>query len=170
MSLVVVVMGVSGSGKSTVGRLLAERLGVAFAEGDDFHPPANVAKMAAGHPLTDADRWPWLRTLAAWITEHSAHGGVVTCSALRHSYRDLLRSAADNAWFLHLAGDRDVIATRLATRSAHFMPPALLDSQLATLEPLDADEPGLTVDIGTATPEEIVEITLKAIQGHHPES
>jgi gluconokinase len=168
MSLVVVVMGVSGSGKSTVGRELADRLGVPFAEGDDFHPPANVAKMASGQPLTDADRWPWLRALAAWVAEHSDSGGVVTCSALKRSYRDLLRSAADNVWFLHLAGDREVIAARLAVRGGHFMPPALLDSQFATLEPLDADEPGLVIDVSTP-PEEVVATALKVIQRHHPE-
>ena len=168
MSLVVVVMGVSGSGKSTVGRELADRLGVPFAEGDDFHPPANVAKMASGRPLTDADRWPWLRALAAWVAEHSDSGGVVTCSALKRSYRDLLRSAADNVWFLHLAGDREVIAARLAVRSGHFMPPGLLDSQFATLEPLDADEPGLVIDVSTP-PEEVVATALKVIQRHHPE-
>jgi gluconokinase len=162
MSLVVVVMGVSGSGKSTVGRELAARLGVPYAEADDFHPPENVAKMASGQPLTDADRWPWLRALAAWIAEHSATGGVVTCSALKRSYRDLLRSAAARVWFLHLAGDRSVIAARLAARSGHFMPASLLDSQFADLEPLGPDEPGLTVDI-TATPEVIVEVALKAI-------
>jgi len=167
MSLVVVVMGVSGSGKSTVGRELAARLGVPYAEGDDFHPPANVAKMASGQPLTDTDRWPWLRALAGWITEHSASGGVVTCSALKRAYRDLLRGAAVRVWFLHLAGDRSVLAPRLAARAGHFMPASLLDSQLADLEPLGPDEPGLTVDV-TAAPVEIATVALEAIQGQSP--
>jgi gluconokinase len=167
MSLVVVVMGVSGSGKSTIGRALAERLGVPYAEGDDFHPPANVAKMASGHPLTDADRWPWLRAIAAWITTHSASGGVITCSALKRTYRDVLRTAAGEVWFLHVAGDRSVIADRLAARRGHFMPAALLDSQFADLEPLGADEPGLTVDAGAA-PEAILTVTMRAIEGIIP--
>ena len=168
MGLVVVVMGVSGSGKSTVGRMLAGRLGVPYAEGDDFHPPANVSKMAAGHPLTDDDRWPWLRALAEWIKERSAAGGVVTCSALRHAYRDVLSAAADRVWFLHLAGERSVIAARIAARSGHFMPASLLDSQFAALEPLGPDEPGRTVDVGAA-PEEIVAVALRAIAAHHPD-
>ena len=145
MSVVVVVMGVSGSGKSTVGRALAARLGVPYAEGDEFHPKANVDKMASGHPLTDADRWPWLRSIAGWIGGQP-EGGVVTCSALKRAYRDLLRSAGD-VWFLHLTGDRALLADRLGARSGHFMPAALLDSQLADLEPLGPDEPGLAVDI-----------------------
>src|SRR5918992_4183732 len=148
MTLVIVVMGVSGSGKSTVGRALAERLGLPYAEADEFHPPANIDKMSAGQPLTDDDRWPWLRAIAAWITEQSGKsGGVVTCSALKRRYRDLLRSAADGVWFLHLSGDRATIAARVAARSGHFMPAALLDSQIADLEPLGPDEPGLVLDI-----------------------
>jgi gluconokinase len=166
MSLVVVVMGVSGSGKSTVGRLLAERLGVAYAEGDDFHPPANVAKMSSGQPLTDEDRWPWLRSLADWVRAHVA-GGVLTCSALKRKYRDLLCSAGTPVWFLHLAGERAVIAARLATRSGHFMPAALLDSQFAALEPLGPDEPGLVIDIDVNL-EEIVASALGAIQRQTP--
>jgi gluconokinase len=165
VSTVVVIMGVSGSGKTTVGRALAERFGVPYAEADDFHPAANVAKMASGQPLTDEDRWPWLRIIAEWITERGEdRGGVVTCSALKRSYRDLLRTAADDVWFLHLDGSRELIGARIADRTGHFMPPALLDSQFADLEPLREDEAGLRVDVA-ARPEEIVEITGRALQG-----
>jgi gluconokinase len=161
MDRVVVVMGVAGSGKTIIGRLLADRLGLPYAEGDAFHPKANVDKMAAGHPLTDADRWPWLRAIAGWIRLHD-DGGVITCSALKRAYRDLLRS--DRTWFLHPHGDRAVITARLRARTGHFMPPALLDSQLADLEPLEQDEPGLVVDV-SHTPEEIVEFALRALDG-----
>ena len=154
MAPVVVVMGVSGSGKTTVGRLLAGRLGVPYAEADDFHPAANIAKMSAGQPLTDADRWPWLAAIGSWIGAHPA-GGVVTCSALKRVYRDVL----GEVWFLHLNGSRELIAARLADRRGHFMPAALLDSQFADLEPLGADEPGLVVDVARP-PEEIVDEAL----------
>jgi gluconokinase len=142
---VVVVMGVSGSGKTTVGTALADALGVEYAEADKFHSPENIAKMSAGTPLTDEDRWPWLRSIAEWIREHEETGGVVTSSALKREYRDLLRTGGDT-WFLHLNGSHELIAGRLASREGHFMPASLLDSQLATLEPLDSDEPGLVVD------------------------
>jgi len=147
--LVAVVMGVSGTGKSTLGTALARDLGWPYAEGDDFHSAANVAKMRAGHPLTDEDRWPWLRAIAAWIgeREQAGSGGVVTCSALRRSYRDLLRAGHPDVRFICLAGSRDVLAARLAGRQGHFMPPSLLDSQLATFEPLGPDESGGEVDI-----------------------
>ncbi|MBV9593453.1 MAG: gluconokinase [Actinobacteria bacterium] len=145
-----VIMGASGTGKSTVAGLLAHRLGWPSAEGDDFHSAANVAKMHAGHPLTDADRWPWLRTVAAWIGEREAAGtgGIVTCSALKRSYRDLLRDGHPDVRFVCLVGDRDLIRQRMEHRTDHFMPPSLLDSQLATLEPLQPDEPGGVVDVG----------------------
>src|SRR5882757_556306 len=133
---VVVVMGVSGSGKSTVGGLLAERLSVPYAEADDFHPAANIAKMSAGHPLDDADRAPWLAAIAAWITERGDGGGVVSCSALRRRYRDRLREAAPGLFFLHLDGPPELIAARLAARTRHFMPSGLLDSQFEALERL----------------------------------
>lgn len=163
--MIIVVMGVSGSGKTTVGRALADRLCVPYAEADDFHPPANIEKMSSGQPLTDDDRWPWLRALAEWIAAHADTGGVITCSALKRKYRDLLHAAApDQIRFLHLDGERSVIAARLAARGGHFMPAALLDSQLADLEPLDPDEPGLVIDIAL-TPEEIVGATLERIQG-----
>jgi gluconokinase len=140
----IVVMGVSGSGKSTVAAGLVDRLGWGFAEGDDFHPRANVEKMRNGQPLDDDDRRPWLRTLAAWIGEQEEAGKsvVVTCSALKRSYRDLLRDGHPSVWFAHVDVPREVLADRLAQRQGHYMPPSLLDSQLATLERLGDDEPG----------------------------
>jgi gluconokinase len=115
--MLVTVMGVSGSGKTTVGAALAQRLRVPFADADDLHPPANVAKMSAGIPLDDADRLPWLRTVGAWLAEHAAGGAVTSCSALRRSYRDVLREVAPEQVFVHLAGNREVIARRVAGRA-----------------------------------------------------
>lgn len=149
---VLVIMGASGSGKSTVGALLASRLGWDFAEGDDLHPASNVAKMASGHPLDDADRWPWLRRVGTWITEQIEIGlpGIVTCSALKRSYRDLLRDP--NVVFVYLGGTREQLVERLAERHGHFMPASLLDTQLDSLEPPDPDENAISVDIsGTAS-------------------
>jgi gluconokinase len=160
--VVIVVMGVSGSGKTTVGQDLAKRLGVGYAEADEFHPPENIAKMSAGHPLTDEDRWPWLHAIAAWIGEHEESGGVVTCSALKRTYRDVLRGGGP-VFFIHLDGAREVIAARLAARKGHFMPLALLDSQFATLQPLDPDEPGVVLDID-ATPEALADAAYRATQ------
>jgi gluconokinase len=150
---VLVVMGVSGSGKSTVAALVAEALGWDFAEGDAMHPPENVAKMHAGTPLDDADRWPWLGTIAAWIDERLADGrnGVVTCSALKRSYRDVLR--APGVVFVHVVGADALIEGRMSARTGHFMPSTLLASQLATLEPPQADEPHVTI-AADRTPEE----------------
>ena len=144
---VLVLMGVSGSGKSSVAGLLAGKLGWDLAEGDDMHPAANIAKMAAGHPLDDADRWPWLARVAEWIRARTANGrpGIVTCSGLKRSYRDELRGPS--VVFVHLAGSRELIARRLAARQGHFMPATLLDSQFAALEPLGPDEQAITVDI-----------------------
>jgi carbohydrate kinase (thermoresistant glucokinase family) len=144
---VLVVMGVSGSGKSTVAGLLARKLGWELQEGDDLHPPANVAKMAAGEPLTDEDRWPWLDAVGAWIRAHTESGtpGVITCSALRRRYRDRLRG--DGVVFVHLTGTREEIAARMAARTGHFMPPALLDSQFAALEEPGPDENVLSVKV-----------------------
>ncbi|QHT58308.1 gluconokinase [Cellulomonas sp. H30R-01] len=142
-------MGVSGSGKSTVGWLLARRLGVAFVDADGLHPPANVAKMGAGEPLTDDDRLPWLGAVAAELAA-APDGAVVACSALRRRYRDVLRDGAPGVTFVHLDGSRDLLASRLAARLDHFMPASLLDSQLATLEPLDEDEDGVVLDVGEA--------------------
>ncbi len=151
MTTHVVFMGVSGSGKSTIARAVRDRLGWDFAEGDDFHPPANVATMAAGRPLTDADRFPWLGALAAWIGEREAAGrpSLMSCSALRRSYREVLRSGAERVTFVHLAGDKGMLLERMDARD-HFMPPTLLESQLATLEPLGDDEAGLTLDAAAA--------------------
>jgi gluconokinase len=155
----VVVMGVSGSGKSTVGALLAQALRVPFLEGDSFHPPDNVARMAAGIALTDADRAGWLQTLAQQLKQHAASGVVLSCSALKRSYRDTLRSGAPDLALLHLAGAQDVIAQRLAGRSGHYMPPSLLASQFATLEPPQPDEHALTLDVGRA-PQALVQDAL----------
>ena len=162
--LQLVVMGVSGSGKSTVAVLIGERLGCEVAEGDDFHSPENVAKMAAGQPLTDEDRLPWLRAIAAWLAERARAGvpAIITCSALKRSYRDLLREAAPRLAFLHLSGDRALIADRIEARSGHFMPVQLLDSQYAALEPLEADERGLTLDVAR-TPDELADAALDGL-------
>jgi len=140
----IVVMGVSGSGKTSAARELTRQLGWEYIEGDDLHPEANVAKMAAGQPLDDEDRWPWLRKIAEVIGEHEAAGTsiIVTCSALKRVYRDLLRDGHPSVWFAHVDVPREVLAERLAKRQGHYMPPSLLDSQLATLEPLGEDEPG----------------------------
>lgn len=156
---VLVVMGVSGCGKSTVGALLAGRLGWPFAEGDDFHPAANVAKMHSGHPLDDDDRWPWLAKVAAWVDERldTVSGGVITCSALKRKYRDVIRR--DGVVFVYLHGTHQQIADRLTARHGHFMPAALLDSQFAALEEPAPDENALRVEIGdnpTALADEVV--------------
>ena len=160
----IVVMGVSGSGKSTVAASLVDRLGWEFAEGDDFHPAANVEKMRAGIPLDDDDRWPWLRSLAAWIGEHEKAGRnvVVTSSALKRSYRDLLRDGHPSVWFAHVTADAELIRDRIEHRTGHYMPASLLDSQLATLEPLADDEPGARVS-GAGTPPSVVTELLAAL-------
>ncbi|MBT2486808.1 MULTISPECIES: gluconokinase [unclassified Microbacterium] len=137
-------MGPSGSGKSTVGLALAERLGAAFVDGDDLHPPSNVAKMAAGIPLDDDDRMPWLALVGE--TLRASERIVVACSALKRSYRDAIRAGEPDAFFAELAVGRSVLAERVKLRSAHFMPASLLDSQLLTLEPLEPDERGIRVD------------------------
>jgi gluconokinase len=166
---ILVVMGVAGTGKSTVAGLLAERLNWEFQEGDALHPPANVAKMSAGLPLTDEDRWPWLDAIGAWIKEKTKRGepGILTCSALKRSYRDRLRGP--NVIFVFLNGPREVIAARMARRADHFMPPALLNSQLATLEPPTADENVLAVDLGTTPADEVAEV-LHALEQRGTES
>jgi gluconokinase len=160
----IVVMGVSGSGKSTVAAGLVERLGWEFAEGDDFHPPQNVAKMRAGQPLDDDDRWPWLRLLADWIGEHERDGRsvVVTCSALKQVYRDLLRDGHPSVWFAHVTADPDLLRDRVAGRTGHYMPASLLESQLAALEPLQDDEPGASVS-GAGAPETVVDEVLAVL-------
>lgn len=161
---VVVVMGVSGTGKTTIGTLVAAALGVPYAEGDDFHPPENIAKMSAGTPLEDADRWPWLDRLGGWARSRAGLGGVVAASALKRSYRDRLRAAAPDTVFLHLTGDRELIGRRMAARQGHFMPPALLDSQFAALQPLEEDEAGVAVEV-SGTPEEIARRAVAALRG-----
>ncbi|MDH6128142.1 gluconokinase [Kitasatospora sp. GP82] len=161
---IVVVMGVSGVGKTTVARLLAERLDLPYAEADDFHPPANIAKMTAGVPLDDEDRRPWLRALADWLGDRAQDGtgGVVTCSALKRQYRDILRAGCPDAFFLHLSGGHALIEDRLAHRTGHFMPSSLLDSQYATLEPLQPDEHGTVLDVAH-TPAQLAELAAAAL-------
>ena len=171
LSSVVVVMGVSGSGKTTVGALLAGRLGWPFADGDDFHPPANVEKMHAGIPLTDEDRWPWLRAIAAWIDERRAAGehGVVACSALRRSYREVLRGGRPDVRLVYLKGDKALISRRQAARHGHFMPTSLMDSQFATLEEPGSDEAAIIVSV-EPRPQQIVEAVLGALGPVEPEA
>jgi len=161
---VLVIMGVSGCGKTTIAELLAARLNWAYAEGDSMHPKANVEKMASGHALTDQDRAPWLAKVAEWIETQTAAGepGVVTCSALKRAYRDVLRG--ENVVFVYLKGSPDLIARRLAARHGHFMPPALLDSQFATLEEPTADERAVTIDI-SGEPPETERAVLDALDG-----
>ncbi|MFI5659553.1 gluconokinase [Streptomyces sp. NPDC051684] len=161
---VVVVMGVAGTGKTTIGPLLAERLGVPYAEGDDFHPEANIEKMSAGTPLTDEDRWPWLDAIGRWAHGRAGLGGVVSSSALKRSYRDRLRAEAPDAVFVHLTGSRELIEDRMGHREGHFMPTSLLDSQFATLQPLAADEAGVAVDVA-GSPEEIADRAVAALAG-----
>lgn len=163
---VAIVMGVSGSGKTTAATLAAASLGWHFREGDDLHPPENVAKMHAGTPLTDEDRWPWLRRIGAVLDEWRAAGecGLITCSALKRSYRDLLLGGRPDARVVYLRGDRALIGRRIAARKGHFMPPALLDSQFATLEEPAPDEHPLVVEIG-GTPVQVAEAVVRALRG-----
>jgi gluconokinase len=170
--MIVIVAGVSGSGKTTVGALLAGRLGWRFADADDFHPAANVEKMRAGIPLTDEDRWPWLRAIAAWMDERIAGGenAVVACSALKRSYRDLLLDGRPQARMVFLIPDRDLLARRLAARHGHFFPEQLLGTQLVDLEPPEADERVLTV-VPAGDPQAIVEEIIALVwQGHEAEA
>ncbi|QCI69185.1 gluconokinase [Phreatobacter stygius] len=150
-------MGVSGSGKSTVGAQLARMLGWDFRDGDAFHPPANVEKMRSGAPLTDADRWPWLDAIAGHVATLEGSGGhvVIACSALKRAYRDRLRAPGSRLRFVYLAGSFALIDARMAARVDHFMPPSLLESQFATLEPPGPDERAITVPIDMA-PDAIV--------------
>ncbi len=161
-----IVMGVSGSGKSTIASGLAERLGWTFEDGDRFHPPGNVAKMSAGQPLTDEDRWPWLQAIADEIGRVCRAGGhlVVACSALKRAYRDVLVGARTDVRFVFLEGSPALIADRLARRKGHFMPPGLLDSQFRALEPPQADEQAIAVPID-ATVETIVDKIITRIVG-----
>lgn len=143
----VVVMGVSGCGKSTVGSALAGRLGTHFIDGDALHPYANIQKMAQGIPLQDSDRWPWLADVGRTLRDHKETGLVVACSALKRSYRNVIRWEAPTTIFVHAHGPEALIRSRMAVRSGHFMPATLLTSQLDTLEPLDATEKGFVIDI-----------------------
>ncbi len=161
---VVVVMGVAGTGKSTVGPLLAARLGVPYAEGDDFHPHASVEKMTAGVPLDDEDRRPWLDAVGAWARDRAGRGGVVSCSALKRAYRDRLRAFAPGLLLVHLTGERPLVETRMGRRRDHFMPAALLDSQFAALEPPQPDERCVSVDV-RGGPHDITERALTALAG-----
>ena len=160
---ILVLMGPSGTGKSTVGAMLSGRLGWPFQEGDDLHPAANVEKMRRGHALTDADRFPWLELVAAWIDERRAAGepGIITCSALKRSYRDILRR--DNVTFVNFTGDAAVVRDRMMRRQGHFMPPALLDSQFATLEAPGPDEQAIDVDIALS-PEDQAALVASALR------
>jgi gluconokinase len=162
MSHPIVVMGVSGSGKSTVGAALAGRLRVPYEDADDLHPPENVEKMSRGVPLDDHDRWPWLERIGAWLVAHES-GGVIACSALRRKYRDQLRHHCPSVGFLHLEGGRELIERRQASRPGHFMPASLLTSQFETLEPLAPDERGVVVSVGGGV-DEIVETYLAEAQ------
>lgn len=163
----VVVMGISGSGKTTIATRLAEQLGWTFAEADDFHPAANIEKMTSGIPLTDQDRWPWLESMREWMTAQARSGSstVVTCSALRRSYRDVLTQAEGRVRFVHLLGDAYLILERMKTRSGHFMPQSLLPSQLSTLEPLEPDEQGVRIE-NTGTPDEVTADIIKKLGLH----
>jgi gluconokinase len=162
--LTLVVMGVSGVGKTSVAGALVKRTGWVFQEGDDLHPEANRAKMAAGTPLTDDDRWPWLRRIGAWIGEQEAAGcgAVVTCSALRRSYRDLLRDGHPSVRFVHLQALEEILNERVTLRHHEYMPPGLLRSQLDTLEPLGADEPGARIETH-GTPDDVAARALQAV-------
>jgi carbohydrate kinase (thermoresistant glucokinase family) len=161
MGLRVVVMGVSGSGKTTVGRRLCATLHVPFADADTFHTPAAVAKMSSGAPLTDNDRGPWLSAIAGWLAEHE-DGGVTACSALKRAYRDVLRRGAPDAWFLYLAGSAELMRQRMAAREGHFMPAALVESQFDALEPPGDDEQAFTAQ-ADQPPDRIVDAFVHAV-------
>ncbi|WP_150460577.1 gluconokinase [Nesterenkonia ebinurensis] len=161
----IVVMGVSGTGKTTLAEGLSQQLGLPYAEADEFHPPENIAKMSAGTPLTDEDRWPWLGALRDWMTSRADTGSIITCSALKRPYRDLLRTADGEVLFLHVDVDRPRLEDRLTHRSGHFMPPSLLDSQLSALEFLQPDEPGIRI-INDSTPEQLVDAAVGWLNTH----
>ena len=159
-----VVMGVAGSGKTTTAALLHERLGWPYRDADSFHPAANVEKMSHGIPLTDEDRLPWLRAIAAWIDDHLRRGqnAIVTCSALKRSYRELLIGGRTNVYLVHLVGSKELLEARMAARKHHFMPVGLLDSQFATLEEPGPDEHVLTVPV-THRPDEVVDLIIASL-------
>ncbi|MCC9205679.1 gluconokinase [Arthrobacter sp. zg-Y769] len=157
-----VIMGVAGSGKTTIANLLSKRLGWIAAEADEFHPAVNIAKMSAGVPLDDDDRWPWLYAIRDWMGTQAENGRctIVTCSALKRTYRNVLSQASGEVTFVHLDGSTEVLAERMKTRSGHFMPPSLLPSQISTLEPLSPEESGIRIEI-TDSPAEIVDAVLR---------
>lgn len=149
MNLPIVIMGVSGSGKTTVGEILARRLRLPYCDGDDLHPQVNIDKMASGQPLTDDDRWAWLGLVGRWLRDQPG-GGVIGCSALKRSYRDLIRQSSPDARFIHVHGPRELLAERMGHRPGHFMPLSLLDSQLHALEHLGKDECGRIFDVSAS--------------------
>lgn len=148
----VIVMGVSGCGKSTVGKQLGETLGLVFKDGDDMHPAANIEKMSAGHALNDADRWPWLEAIGQWM-QGQTEGAIVGCSALKRSYRDRIRTHAPDTVFVHLHGSYELLMERIQNRAGHFMPVSLLQSQFETLEELGEDESGIVLDVAQSPAE-----------------
>lgn len=156
-----IIMGVSGCGKSHIGSRLANALGVEFIEGDTYHSDVNVARMSAGTPLTDEDRRDWLLLLRDMLARREG-GAVLSCSSLKRSYRDLLRSAGGDVRFVHLAGERSLLAERVSNRPGHYMPPSLLESQLQTLEPLQPDEAGITLDIRDTPTQLVAQIIASA--------
>lgn len=168
-TLHIVVMGVSATGKTTIGEGIAEELGCEFIEGDELHPSANIEKMSAGIPLTDEDRWPWLQAIAELVAvrDHEGTSTVVTCSALKRSYRNVLRDAAPT-FFVHLEAPFEVLQERMSHRTKHFMPPALLRSQFDILEPLEDDEAGAAVDVSPPV-DEVVEEAVNAVRVHYTE-
>ena len=168
-SVTIVIMGVSGSGKSTILGLLEQQLGWPAAEGDEFHPARNIEKMRAGHPLTDADRWPWLDSLATWIgdREMDRDNGLMTCSALKRSYRERLSRHHPSVWYAQLTAPRELIASRLRNRVHSYMPASLLESQLQALEPLEPDEAGAQITVAAA-PGKVVEELLARLQSDRP--
>ena len=169
MTQVIVVSGVSGSGKSTVGRVLAARLSLPFQEGDDLHPPENIERMKAGRPLDDERRRGWLLAIGAWIDAHLEQGGVITCSALRRRYRDLLmHGRGDRVRFVFLLARADVLSNRLLLRTGHFMPPALLSGQLMALEMPDADERAILIHVDDLEVQEVVDRILGALVATPP--
>ena len=163
--MILVIMGVSGSGKTTIAKGLQKRLGWQYQEGDALHPPANVEKMKNGHPLTDDDRWPWLRKIAGKIDEWRTQGisGIVTCSALKRSYRDIIIGRRPEVVLVFPRGSKALIADRMAKRHGHFMPPSLLDSQFADLEEPSPDENPIVVDIAR-TPDRIVDEVVQRLR------
>ena len=161
----IVVMGVSGSGKTTAGEALGARLGLRYSDADGFHPQANVDKMAAGHPLTDDDRWPWLDRIGEWLDSYRETGAIVSCSALRRVYRDRIRRHVPDAIFVHLAGPQLLVRERMQHRRDHFMPASLLQSQYDTLEQLEPDERGVILDLAQPVPA-IVDAYVKWAAGH----